>query len=214
MRARTLVLAAALAGGVVLGWLTSGSRLTTGLLAQDKPTPAGVGKLDRTVLPIPEPKREPITETDARKAKAPPRFEVKAPAKAPRRVDARALLALGRGALDGGRLKSEAYTAERVEAQLESIAREAVDRHELVRIDRANNVLSVNPIFSWREEAFVQYYADQAPPAFSQRSPLERAVLGLIRSSTLQSERDFLEQNQFSMEFHDFDWRLNDLTGR
>ncbi len=40
-------------------------------------------KLDRTVLPIPEPKSAPITELDARKAKAPPRFEVKAPKGAP-----------------------------------------------------------------------------------------------------------------------------------
>jgi arylsulfatase A-like enzyme len=40
-------------------------------------------KLDRTVLPIVEPKRPVITEFDARKATAPPRFEVKAPAGAP-----------------------------------------------------------------------------------------------------------------------------------
>ena len=40
-------------------------------------------KLDRTVLPIAEPKRPLITELDARKATAPPRFEVKAPAEAP-----------------------------------------------------------------------------------------------------------------------------------
>ncbi len=39
--------------------------------------------LDRTTLPIPEPKYPPITEVDARNAKAPPRFEVKAPAGAP-----------------------------------------------------------------------------------------------------------------------------------
>ena len=39
--------------------------------------------LDRTVLPIPEPKYPPITELDARKVKAPPRFEVKAPKSAP-----------------------------------------------------------------------------------------------------------------------------------
>jgi len=39
--------------------------------------------LDRTVLPIPEPQIKPITELDARKAKAPARFEVKAPAGAP-----------------------------------------------------------------------------------------------------------------------------------
>jgi arylsulfatase len=41
------------------------------------------GKLDRTVLPIPEPQLKPITELDARNAKAPPRFEVKAPQGAP-----------------------------------------------------------------------------------------------------------------------------------
>ena len=39
--------------------------------------------LDRTVLPIPEPQLKPITELDARKAKAPARFEVKAPQGAP-----------------------------------------------------------------------------------------------------------------------------------
>lgn len=40
-------------------------------------------KLDRTVLPIPEPKYPTIKELDARKVKPPPRFEVKAPAGAP-----------------------------------------------------------------------------------------------------------------------------------
>jgi arylsulfatase A-like enzyme len=39
--------------------------------------------LDRTVLPIPEPQSPSITEQDARKVQAPPRFEVKAPANAP-----------------------------------------------------------------------------------------------------------------------------------
>jgi arylsulfatase len=41
------------------------------------------GDLDRTLLPIPEPKVTPITELDARNAKSPPRFEVKAPQGAP-----------------------------------------------------------------------------------------------------------------------------------
>ena len=46
-------------------------------------TALAADKVDRTVLPIPEPKLKPITELDARKVKAPPRFEVKAPAGAP-----------------------------------------------------------------------------------------------------------------------------------
>ncbi|MDD1620095.1 MAG: arylsulfatase [Methylococcaceae bacterium] len=39
--------------------------------------------IDRTILPIAEPQPTPITELDVRNAKAPPRFEVKAPAGAP-----------------------------------------------------------------------------------------------------------------------------------
>ncbi len=44
-------------------------------------TPSGA--MDRTILPIPEPKRQTYKELDARNATAPPRFEVKAPAGAP-----------------------------------------------------------------------------------------------------------------------------------
>ncbi len=40
-------------------------------------------RLNRTILPMPEPKVPAYTELDARKAKAPPRFEVKAPKGAP-----------------------------------------------------------------------------------------------------------------------------------
>jgi Sulfatase len=80
MRTRaTLAAAAMLAAGALLGWLTAAGQFTTAF-AQDKPAD---GQLDRTVLPIPEPKSAPITELDARNAKAPPRFEVKAPKGAP-----------------------------------------------------------------------------------------------------------------------------------
>jgi len=41
------------------------------------------GKLDRTVLPIQEPERPTYSELDVRNVKPPPRFEVKAPEKAP-----------------------------------------------------------------------------------------------------------------------------------
>src|ERR1700675_3207186 len=61
--------------------------LTTTTHAQiptEKPTAqAAPPKIDRTVLPIPEPKYPLITELDARNAKAPPRFEVKPPKGAP-----------------------------------------------------------------------------------------------------------------------------------
>jgi arylsulfatase A-like enzyme len=63
------------------------SVLLAGALAacQRGPAPAaGAGAtMDRSVLPIAEPRYPPITELDARNAKAPPRFAVKAPEGAP-----------------------------------------------------------------------------------------------------------------------------------
>ena len=49
----------------------------------EKPASSSPGQLDRTILPIQEPKRQTYKELDARKAKAPARFEVKAPGGAP-----------------------------------------------------------------------------------------------------------------------------------
>lgn len=128
--------------------------------------------------------------------------------------DARALLALSRGALGGPRLKSEAYTSHRLQAQLMTMAGELVDHRELVRVDTAGNTLSVSPIFSWREDVFVKSTAGRAPEVYASRSPLERAVLTLIDPLIVRTEADFLKKNEFRMVFHDFDWRLNDLTGR
>src|SRR5246500_6056669 len=47
------------------------------------PLPLMAQQVNRAVLPVPEPKPPTITELDARNAKAPPRFEVKAPKGAP-----------------------------------------------------------------------------------------------------------------------------------
>lgn len=127
--------------------------------------------------------------------------------------DARALLALGRGAIGSARLKSEAYTAGRLDAQLASMAREIVDRREMVQVNRESNELSVSVLFSWRESAF-SVFADRAPDLFRDRSPIERAVLALVDPVVMPAEETFLKQNQFRMVFHDFDWRLNDLTNR
>jgi len=127
--------------------------------------------------------------------------------------DPRALFALGRGAMGGGRLKSEAYTSARLDAQLATMTSELVTRRELVFVDSANGVLSVNPIFSWREAAFVTM-ADQAPAVYASRSPLERAVLAMIDPLLVPNESEFLRKNTFRMMFHEFDWLLNDLTGR
>jgi hypothetical protein len=128
--------------------------------------------------------------------------------------DARVFLALGRGSYGGGRLRSEAFDGPKMETLLTAVANETAQRTELVNIDESANTVSVSPIFSWREAAFAASLADKAPGIFSQRSGLERAVLALVYTHVSTPEALFLEKNTFKMQFHDYDWRLNDLGKR
>jgi hypothetical protein len=128
--------------------------------------------------------------------------------------DARVFLALGRGSYGGGRLRSEAFDAPTIEQQLAAVAVESASRVELVAIDEASNVVTMSPLFSWREPIFVATFADKAAPTFAQRSALERAVLALISDHVSTPERLFLQKNAFKMQFHEYDWRLNDLGSR
>jgi len=67
----------------VVGLVLAGAVTTFTACNKAAETGASSGALDRTILPIAEPTYRPITELDARAAKAPPRFEVKAPEGAP-----------------------------------------------------------------------------------------------------------------------------------
>ena len=81
-----LLALAVLGLGIALSYVAATSRFGPNRAASAAPKSAPAGetgnpyKFDRTVLPIPEPNLPTITELDARNAKAPPRFEVKAPA--------------------------------------------------------------------------------------------------------------------------------------
>lgn len=124
----------------------------------------------------------------------------------------RLYLAMGRGAIGSGRLRSEAYTGDRLEKQLADIQREFVADRQMLRVDSLSNQISATPLLSWHEQEFVSAY-DKAAPVFAQRSPIERAIVAFITPNLLPLEREFVQKNEFKVTFHDFDWRLNDLTG-
>jgi hypothetical protein len=127
--------------------------------------------------------------------------------------DPRVYLALGRGAAGSGRLRSEAYTAGRLAAQLDSVRREIVQEEQMIRIDRGIGQISVTPIVSWHEAEFVAAYDPGAEGPFAQRSPVERALLAFVQPHLLPLEKAFVQKNEFRVTYHPFDWRLNDLTG-
>jgi hypothetical protein len=128
--------------------------------------------------------------------------------------DPRVYFALGRGAVGSGRLRSEAFTAARLEEQLADVAAECVTRAQCIAIDRENGKVLASSIFSWREKEFSAAYADKAPAAFAARSPIERAVIAFVMPTLLATEKEFITRNTFQVTYTPFDWTLNDLTGR
>jgi hypothetical protein len=127
--------------------------------------------------------------------------------------DPRVYLALGRGALGSGRLRSEAYTGARIGAQLDDIQAEFVTQQSMYRADRIAGEISVTPIMSWHEQEFVARYDTATGGPFAQRSPIERAIIAFITPHLLPLEKEFVGRNAFKVTFHTFDWRLNDLSG-
>jgi len=125
----------------------------------------------------------------------------------------RLYLALGRGAIGSGRLRSEAYSGARLMQQLDEIQRAFVSERTMLRIDRAAGQMWITPILSWREADFTAAYDKGATGHFAQRSPIERAALAFVLPHLLPLEKEFLQKNGFTVSFQPFDWRLNDLTG-
>jgi hypothetical protein len=127
--------------------------------------------------------------------------------------DPRVYFALGRGARASGRLRSEAYAADRLEAQLTAAAAEFLTTLDHVAVDRVAGELRLSPIVGWHEEEFAGAYASAAGATFAGRSPIERAAVALVLPHLYPLERQFIEQNRFVVRYLDFDWTLNDLTG-
>jgi Protein of unknown function, DUF547 len=122
-------------------------------------------------------------------------------------------LALGRGAVGSGRLRSEAYTAARLKEQLESVQAEFIRDEQMIAIDRTAGTMAVTPIVSWNADHFIAAYDPGATGPMAQRSPIERALIAFITPHLFPLEREFVQQNQFRVIYRPFDWRLNDLTG-
>ena len=126
--------------------------------------------------------------------------------------DPRLYFALGRGGVGSGRLRSEAYTADRLEQQLRSQTTEFLEQQSHLKLDQLTSEMAVSPIIGWHEAEFIAAFGGgDVSPAFANRSPIERAILALVDPVLLPSERAWLEKAQFKVTYQQFDWTLNEL---
>ena len=126
--------------------------------------------------------------------------------------DPRVYLALGRGAIGSGRLRSEAFSAKAVDKQLADAKAQFATTPRWAKVDPLNGKVSISPILSWRGAAFIEEYSDDSFD-LPKREPIERAVIGFLRPHLLDAEEAFIKNNTFQLTYEPFDWRLNDLTG-
>ena len=126
--------------------------------------------------------------------------------------DPRVFVALGRGAVGSGRLRSEAFAAKMVDRQLEQSKAQFATSPRYAKVDALGGKVSISPILSWRSAAFIDEYADDSFD-LPKREPIERAVIGFLRPHLLDAEEEFIKKNSFQLGYEPFDWRLNDLTG-
>jgi hypothetical protein len=126
--------------------------------------------------------------------------------------DPRVYVALGRGAVGSGRLRSEAFSAKAVNRQLEDARKQFATTPRWTKIDALNGKVTISPILSWRSADFIKEYSDDALE-LPKREPIELAVIGFLRPHLLSAEEEFVKQNTFQLTYEPFDWRLNDLTG-
>ena len=126
--------------------------------------------------------------------------------------DPRLYLALGRGAVGSGRLRSEAFSAQGVDKQLDQTKVQFAVTPRWAKVDALGGKVSISPILSWRAPDFIKEYADDSFD-LPKREPIERAVIGFLRPHLLDAEEQFIRKNTFQLTYEPFDWRLNDLTG-
>ena len=126
--------------------------------------------------------------------------------------DPRVYVALGRGAIGSGRLRSEAFSTKGVDRQLAQAREQFATTPRWAKVDALAGKVSISPIVSWRSAAFIEEYADDSFD-LPKREPIERAVIGFLRPHLLETEEEFIKKNTFQLTYEPFDWRLNDLTG-
>jgi hypothetical protein len=105
-------------------------------------------------------------------------------------------------------LRSEAYTAERLDEQLEDQAKRFLGNPASFQIDRENKVVYLSSIFKWYG---VDFRANYAPAnGFSGLNETHRAVSNFSARYLSDRDRKYLEAGGYTVKFLDYDWSLND----
>lgn len=127
-------------------------------------------------------------------------------------ADPRAYLAITYASRSGPLLWREPYRGQNLDRQLDEQVRAFLSAGKGFRIDRDKAVVYLSSIFkpTWHGKEFVGRYGTDK--RFKNRPPETRAVLNFLTRHVSDDEVYFLEVENYTIEYTNFDWRLNDAS--
>jgi hypothetical protein len=105
-------------------------------------------------------------------------------------------------------LRSEAYMAEKLDAQLDDQARLFLSNPPKFRIDRPNNMVYLSPIFKWYGKDFISRFTPKI--GFKKLNKTERAVLYYCSRYLSKADQKYLAEGGYSVKYLNYDWSLNE----
>lgn len=104
-------------------------------------------------------------------------------------------------------LRNEAYTADRLDAQLEDQSSRYLAGPAGLRIDRQRRVVYFSSIFKWYGDDFRHGYAPDH--GFAGLDRTERAVANFVSGHLSAADADYLSKGGYDIRYLDYDWSLN-----
>jgi hypothetical protein len=104
-------------------------------------------------------------------------------------------------------LRNEAYTAEKLDKQLEDQSFRYLAGAAGLRMDRRKNVVYVSSIFKWYGADFRSIYAPAR--GFDGLNPTERALANFCSRYLSPEDADYLGKGGYDIKYLAYDWALN-----
>ncbi len=125
----------------------------------------------------------------------------------------RACFAISYGTMSSAALRAEPYVGKVLEKQLEEQVKNYLARSDAFKIDEANKVVYLSPIFKmypWHEEAFLKRYGTNQ--LFRVHESAVRAALNFVKDYISQANAEFLKRKVYSIEYTKYNWQLNERS--
>jgi len=119
-------------------------------------------------------------------------------------------IGLARATVAGPPFRNEPYLGHKLYQQLDEQTRKFFLNPKAFRIDRNKKVVYLSAIFRprWFGKEFVSRY--NTDKKFKDMDSVARSVLNFVSGYISKSALDFIELETYSVEYINYDWRLND----